>query len=63
MDDKRTEFFFIKTRWYPKSWHGFWHEYKEVMPTQKGTRLVIFNLGWKNYGFFYFKEELPQKCK
>lgn len=63
MATKRIEWFFSKTVVYTPSWHGFWHEHKQVMPTEKGTRLTLINFGWKNYGFFYFKEEFPHNYK
>ena len=56
MGRKKVEWFFSRTSWYPHSWHGFWREHKEIMPTASGTRLIIINFGWRNYGFFYFKE-------
>jgi len=61
MGRKKVEWFFSRTSWYPYSWHGFWHEHKEIMPTASGTRLIIINFGWRDYGFFYFKEEFPLK--
>lgn len=55
----RTDWFFSryctpvnKNRW------GFWSERKKIIHQDRGTRLIIINFGWKNLGFFYFKEIL-----
>tara|TARA_E500000305_G_scaffold104657_2_gene101397 strand:- start:632 stop:808 length:177 start_codon:yes stop_codon:yes gene_type:complete len=37
---------------------GFWSERQKILPQDRGTTLIIINFGWRNFGFFYFKETL-----
>jgi len=55
----RTDWFFSfhctpvkQNRW------GFWSERQKILPQDRGTTLIIINFGWRNIGFFYFKETI-----
>ena len=56
---KRIDWFFSfhctpvkQNRW------GFWSERQKILPQDRGTTLIIINFGWRNIGFFYFKETI-----
>jgi len=37
---------------------GFWKEHSVLKPRDNGSTVTIINFGWRNFGFFYFKETL-----
>lgn len=56
---KRTDWFFTmyakpvnENKW------GFWKEHSVLKPRDNGSTVTIINFGWKNFGFFYFKETI-----
>jgi|TARA_R100001510_G_C7523934_1_gene118254 hypothetical protein len=54
--DGRIDFFFSFSNTYWSKTHGFWKENKKIIMRNSNRVLYIFNFGWRNFGFFFFKE-------